>query len=69
MATAQSTLAKVSPVRFFREATTELKKVSWPTRETTIKLTLVVIFVSLIIGLFVGGLDIVFLNLSRILFK
>jgi len=36
----------------------ELKKVSWPSRVETIKLTTIVIIVSLIIGLYVGIIDI-----------
>lgn len=58
-----------SPIRFIQEVLAELKKVTWPTRQETIKLTLVVITVSLVIGLFVGGLDIFFINLSKIFFK
>ena len=36
----------------------ELKKVSWPTRKQTIRLTLVVVGASLIIGLYIGIIDI-----------
>ena len=36
----------------------ELKKVSWPTRRQTIRLTVIVIGVSLIIGLYIGIIDI-----------
>lgn len=36
----------------------ELKKVSWPSRAETIRLTAIVIGVSLIIGLYVGIIDI-----------
>lgn len=36
----------------------ELKKVSWPTRVETIRLTVVVLGVSLIIGLYVGIIDV-----------
>ena len=36
----------------------ELKKVSWPTKAETIRLTTIVIIVSLIIGLYVGIIDI-----------
>lgn len=36
----------------------ELKKVSWPTRAETIRLTAIVIGVSLIIGLYIGIIDI-----------
>ena len=36
----------------------ELKKVTWPTRKETVRLTLVVIAISLIIGLYIGIIDI-----------
>ncbi len=36
----------------------ELKKVTWPTRKDVIRLTLVVIIISLIIGFYVGIIDI-----------
>jgi len=36
----------------------ELKKVSWPTKKETVRLTLIVIGVSLIIGLYIGIIDI-----------
>lgn len=35
----------------------ELKKVTWPTREQTIRLTFIVIFISLIIGAYIGIID------------
>lgn len=38
----------------------ELRKVTWPTREETIYLTVVVLVVSLVIGIFLGGVDIFF---------
>jgi preprotein translocase subunit SecE len=36
----------------------ELKKVTWPTRKETVRLTLVVIGISLIIGLYIGIIDV-----------
>lgn len=69
MASATVQKKSLSPVRFLKEVRTELKKVTWPTRQETIKLTLVVITVSVAMGLFVGGLDILFVNLSRAIFK
>ncbi|MFZ6034543.1 MAG: preprotein translocase subunit SecE [Patescibacteria group bacterium] len=36
----------------------ELKKVTWPTRRDTVRLTTIVIGVSLIIGLYIGIIDI-----------
>ncbi|MFM9105154.1 MAG: preprotein translocase subunit SecE [Chloroflexota bacterium] len=37
----------------------ELKKVNWPDRETTRKLTLLVIALSAVLGLLLGGVDFV----------
>jgi len=36
----------------------ELKKVSWPTKQETVRLTMVVVFISLIIGLYIGIIDV-----------
>ncbi len=46
--------------RAVRDIFSELRKVSWPTREETMRLTLVVVVVSVAIGLMLGGVDIVF---------
>ena len=43
--------------RYFNESWSELKKVTWPTRETVIRLTLLVIAVSLVVGLYIAVLD------------
>lgn len=58
-----------SPVQFIREVIAELKKVTWPTRAEVIKLTLVVIILSVSVGAFIGGLDITFLKITTLLFK
>ena len=36
----------------------ELKKVTWPTKKETIRLTAVVIIISLIIGIYIGIIDV-----------
>ncbi len=43
--------------QFVRESRIELRKVVWPTRQETIRLTLVVIGVSAGVGLVLGGFD------------
>lgn len=43
---------------FATDVINELKKVTWPTRSETVRLTTIVIVVSLIIGLYVGIIDI-----------
>jgi preprotein translocase subunit SecE len=57
-------MAFISPVTFGREAVDELKKVTWPTRTEVIRLTVSVIVISVIVGLFLGGID---LLLTRVL--
>lgn len=47
-------------IKFLEESYTEFKKVEWPTREETIRLTGYVISASLFVGLIVTGLDFVF---------
>lgn len=50
--------AKSINQNFATDVIDELKKVSWPTKSETIRLTTIVIIVSLIIGLYVGIIDI-----------
>lgn len=49
-----------SPVIFLKETYEELKKVTWPTRSDVIRLTGIVIFISFVVGLYIGALDFVF---------
>jgi len=41
----------------------ELKKVVWPTRQETVRLSLLVIGVCIVIGIFLGALDLGFAEL------
>lgn len=45
---------------FLKETRVELKKVTWPTREETIRYTVMVVVISLAVALFLGVLDFVF---------
>ena len=47
----------------------ELKKVTWPTREQTLRLTVIVIGISLIIGVYIGGIDFILTNITDFLLK
>ena len=60
---------KGGPVIFLQEVKAELAKVIWPTRDEVVKLTIVVIVVSVAIGLYIGGLDLVFTKVTDILVK
>jgi len=46
--------------QFLKEVRQELKKVSWPSRQETIKYTLIVVGVSVAVAIFLGGLDFLF---------
>ncbi len=55
-----------SPVAFLRETQDELRKVTWPKQQEIIRLTFVVIAISIIVGLYIGGLDFVFTSLVQL---
>jgi len=44
-------------VTFLREVKTETKRVNWPTKDETIRYTLIVLGVSLAVAAYLGGLD------------
>lgn len=52
--------------RFFGEVISELKKVTWPTPQETVRLTLLVIAVSIVIGTALGLIDLLFTELLDI---
>jgi len=45
--------------RYFNETTGELRKVSWPTRQEAIQLTIIVLVVMIFMGAFLGLVDLV----------
>jgi preprotein translocase subunit SecE len=57
-------------VKFLKEVRQEMRKVTWPSRQDTIKYTLIVIGVSIAVAAFLGGLDYLFsLGLERFIIK
>ena len=53
--------------RFVDEAWSELKKVSWPTREQVRNLTVLVFAVSFVVGTYITVLDSAFTQVVRVL--
>jgi preprotein translocase SecE subunit len=49
-----------TPITFVREAYDELKQIAWPSRNEIIRLTGIVIILSVLMGIYIGGLDWVF---------
>jgi preprotein translocase subunit SecE len=56
----RSLLERLPLGRSIQDVISELKKVSWPTREETTRLTIAVIVVAAVIGLLLGGVDLGF---------
>lgn len=54
---------------FASEVIGELKKVTWPSRKETIRLTIIVIAISLIIGLYIGIIDVLLAKALEIITK
>lgn len=44
-------------VTYLRESKEELRKVVWPSRQTVIRDTIIVVSISLVMAVFFGGLD------------
>lgn len=53
--------------KFLNEVRTELSKVTWPTRAETIRLTIIVVIISIVVGIYLGGLDLLFTEMLKFL--
>ena len=51
---------------YLAEVRAELIKVVWPKREQVVKLTLIVLVISAIVGAYLGGLDFAFTKLLEL---
>lgn len=49
-------------IKFLKEVAVEFKNITWPKKDTLIQLTIVVISISIIISLILGGFDYLFTN-------
>jgi preprotein translocase subunit SecE len=46
-----------NPVSYIKEVSSELKKVTWPSRKQTIDMTIVVVTISLVVAVYLTGVD------------
>jgi len=58
-----------SPREFLVETYDELKKVIWPTRNEVVRLTAIVVTLSILIGIYIGSLDYLFTKLMGFILK
>jgi len=47
----------LNPVSYIKEVTSELKKVTWPTKKQTIDMTILVVIISLVVAIYLTGVD------------
>lgn len=59
----------ISPITFLKETWEELKKVTWPRQQDIVRLTIVVILISVMVGLFIGVLDFIFAKIIETVIK
>lgn len=58
---------QMKAIDFLKEVRVELEKVVWPSRAQTIKLTVIVIIVTIVVGFFIGGIDFLLQRLTNTL--
>ena len=56
-------------VIFLKEVRSELIKVKWPTRPEVIKMTSLVILISLLVGIYVGAVDFALTKIMEVIVK
>lgn len=56
-------------IDFLKEVREELAKVAWPSREQTIRYTVLVIIVAVAVGAFLGGLDYILTGITAYLLE
>ncbi len=64
---AKNNKSNIGIIRYFQETQEELRKVTWPTREETLRLSTIVLIATIISSLVLGGLDFVFQRLAALL--
>jgi len=52
-------------ITFLKEVKIEAKKVNWPTKQQTLRYTLLVVAFSIVAAIFLGGIDFLFNELIR----
>jgi preprotein translocase subunit SecE len=57
----------VNPITYLREVQQEMQRVTWPSRQKTVNMTLLVVGISLIIAIILAGSDFVFKELLTVI--
>src|SRR5690606_32162791 len=63
----EANVAKTSPIEFFNQVKTEVRKVVWPTKRETMMTTVMVLIMTGLLGIFFFGIDSLFGWIVKIL--
>jgi len=66
---ATGTTRRAFNFRYFGEVASELRRVTWPAREETMRLSIMVISVAAAVGAFLGIFDLIFSKLFDLLLR
>ena len=56
-------------IRFIGDAISELRRVTWPTRQETMRLSIMVVAVAAAVGLFLGAVDMGFAQIIDVIVR
>ena len=56
-------------IRFLGDAISELRRVTWPTRQETMRLSIMVVAVAAAVGLFLGAVDMGFAQIIDVIVR
>lgn len=59
----------INPLTYVKQSKEELDKVVWPTKMETIRLTLIVLLLSIIVGAYIAGVDAIMAKISERFFR
>ena len=59
----------INPFSYLKESKSEFDKVVWPSRAETVRLTLMVIIVSVVVGAYIAGMDAIFTSIVESFLK
>lgn len=55
----------INPITYLKESKAEFAKVIWPTKKETLRLAIIVLMVSVLVGAYITSLDAVFAKITE----
>lgn len=58
-----------SPVAFIKQSYQELRQVTYPSKDDVIRLTVVVLIISAVVGVYIGGIDYILTEVTKVILQ